>query len=90
MQTIELGSIESVEQLHDIFKDSFDFPEFYGKNWDAFWDMITGFVEMPEELRLINAGKFKQAFRKDYQTLIDIIEEYNALPYTKRIVITES
>ena len=28
------------------------FPGFYGRNWDAFWDAITGLVEMPNTLRL--------------------------------------
>ncbi|MFE9574497.1 barstar family protein [Streptomyces sp. NPDC006692] len=26
----------------------FDFPYFYGRNWDAFWDAVTGLVEIPD------------------------------------------
>ena len=29
-----------------------NFPEFYGMNWDAFWDTITGLVELPERVTI--------------------------------------
>ena len=29
-------------ELHKRIKDAFGFPEYYGENWDAFWDLIDG------------------------------------------------
>jgi RNAse (barnase) inhibitor barstar len=29
-------------ELHERIKAAFDFPDYYGENWDAFWDLIRG------------------------------------------------
>ncbi|WP_196600877.1 barstar family protein [Pectinatus frisingensis] len=41
---------DCIKQLHAILKRELSLPDFYGMNWDAFWDAITGLVEMPEKL----------------------------------------
>ncbi|WP_442961408.1 barstar family protein [Pseudomonas sp. BRG-100] len=46
--------MSSSEELHFFLKDALGFPEWYGCNWDAFWDAIMGLVEMPEHLK--NSG----------------------------------
>ena len=49
---IDLGAVTSTEQLHLKLKDALGFPDWYGSNWDAFWDAITGLVEMPLHLNI--------------------------------------
>jgi hypothetical protein len=41
---------------------------------DAFWDSITGLVEMPDEVTLINWQGFAHACPKDMQILRQIID----------------
>ncbi|WP_257572793.1 barstar family protein [Janthinobacterium sp. UMAB-56] len=50
--TIDLSEINSPRQLHAALAAALDFPSFYGMNWDALWDVITGLVEMPQQLEL--------------------------------------
>lgn len=49
-------------ELHQRIQEAFDFPDFYVRNWDAFWDLIRrprnytvveikGLHTMPEESR---------------------------------------
>ena len=28
-------------EIHDRIKEAFDFPDYYGKNWSAFWDLLN-------------------------------------------------
>ncbi|WP_436521616.1 barstar family protein [Janthinobacterium sp. GB4P2] len=49
---IDLIDINSPRQLHAALAAALDFPSLYGMNWDAFWDAITGLVEMPQQLEL--------------------------------------
>ena len=50
--TIDLSDINSPRQLHSALASALGFPSFYGMNWDAFWDAITGLVDMPQQLEL--------------------------------------
>ena len=27
-------------EFHERIRKAFDFPDWYGKNWDAFWDLL--------------------------------------------------
>lgn len=77
--TIDLGHIGSVQELHLKFKTDLGFPDFYGMNWNAFWDAITGLIEMPEELILINFEKLEQVLPTDAEILRELVTEYNHL-----------
>jgi len=87
-KTIDLGLIVTIENLHETFADRLSFPEFYGKNWDAFWDTITGIVKMPKILNLINWKTFEKTFLKDSLILKKIIKDYNKEVFDKKIEIT--
>lgn len=50
--TIDLSEINSPRQLHASLAAALAFPSMYGMNWDAFWDAITGLVDMPQQLEL--------------------------------------
>nr|WP_251373809.1 barstar family protein [Janthinobacterium sp. JC611] len=47
-----MSAINSPRQLHAALAAALGFPSFYGMNWDAFWDAITGLVDMPQQLEL--------------------------------------
>ncbi|WRS26479.1 barstar family protein [Oscillospiraceae bacterium MB08-C2-2] len=38
--TLDLTGCKSLDELHQRIKGAFNFPNFYGKNWDAFWDLL--------------------------------------------------
>ena len=50
--TIDLSDINSPHQLHAALATALAFPSFYGMNWDAFWDAVTGLVDMPQQIEL--------------------------------------
>ncbi|MCD0485629.1 barstar family protein [Streptacidiphilus sp. ASG 303] len=52
MLTIDVSSVTDERELHAVLAQTLHFPDFYGSNWDAFWDAITGLVEIPDHVRL--------------------------------------
>lgn len=70
---IDLAGCKTKEAVHEVFKQKLEFPDFYGANWDAFLDSITGLVEMPDEVRIINWQGFAHACPKDMQILREIV-----------------
>jgi RNAse (barnase) inhibitor barstar len=87
LKVIDLGQIVNIKHLHDTFAERLYFPEFYGNNWDAFWDSITGIVEMPKNLTLTNWEKFEDTFKKDSEILKELIVDYNNEQSERKIVI---
>ncbi len=67
---IDVGEIQTPEELQRLLCERLDFPGFYGMNWDAFWDAITGLVEMPKVLRFRNHKLLESRLPDDYRTLM--------------------
>ena len=38
--TLDLTGCKYLGEIHQRIKKAFDFPDFYGENWDAFWDLL--------------------------------------------------
>lgn len=80
--TFDLSTIASIRELHELMAKTLHFPEWYGPNWDAFWDVIIGLVPMPDKLRLIGWDDFAQRFPRDAfimkKCLTELAEEYPA------------
>ncbi|MFK7810165.1 MAG: barstar family protein [Saprospiraceae bacterium] len=59
IEIIDFENIDTVEKLHVTFKSKLNFPEYYGNNFDALWDMFTsGFI--PSNLFFYNSAKFSK------------------------------
>ena len=43
--TMDFTGVEYIGQVHLILTEALDFPEWYGKNLDALWDLLTGYIE---------------------------------------------
>ncbi|WP_127361563.1 barstar family protein [Actinacidiphila soli] len=53
MVTIDVGAVADERALHLLLKRELGFPDFYGMNWDAFWDAIAGLVAIPDHVRFV-------------------------------------
>lgn len=52
-KSITVAHASSRISLQEILAASLDFPGYYGKNWDAFWDCITrNQTSMPDDLTI--------------------------------------
>ena len=79
---IDLKEVASVRELHALLAATLHFPGWYGPNWDAFWDVIIGLVDMPARLRLLGWRRFERGFPHDAwimkKCLSDLAAEYPA------------
>jgi RNAse (barnase) inhibitor barstar len=84
---IDLSEVQSFDQLQEILKEKFCFPDFYGQNWNAFWDSITGLVQMPDKLEIAGWQHFSNSFPEDAEILVECLEDYNKQTDLKKIEI---
>lgn len=66
---LDLSGVTAPSQLHALIATSLGFPEWYGHNWNAFWDAITGLVEMPVTLRLRGWEEFETRLPGDAHSM---------------------
>ncbi len=75
--TIDFSNVKTISELHLEFKNVLDFPEFYGMNTDAFWDCISGMIELPYVLELKGWENIETNFPNDAKNLRDCFKRFN-------------
>lgn len=60
MKQIVLDGIQMINRYdtHSLIAEAMDFPEYYGKNLDALWDMLTTYDEA--EIRFLHTDPMLQ------------------------------
>lgn len=66
---IDFASVSTEREVHELFARSLPFPDFYGHNWDAFWDVLTGFDCFPPRLVLSSTEHLRSAVPRAYEQL---------------------
>ncbi|MBP2100007.1 barstar family protein [Enterococcus rivorum] len=75
--TIDLKGVSTKEKLQILLKQNLDFPDYYGENWDAFWDTITGLVELPEKITFEHWLDIEKTITIEANTLKEMLNNFN-------------
>ena len=75
--TIDVTGVANLNQLHNLLKKNLGFPNFYGMNWDAFWDAITGLVEMPKKLIFVGWENVEKTIPNDAVLMKNLLNKLN-------------
>jgi ribonuclease inhibitor len=73
--TIDLSAVTTSDELHALLTRSLDFPDFYGNNWSAFWDAITGLVPMPRRMQVVGWSEFAARMPDESRQLRSCLED---------------
>lgn len=68
--TFDRKDFKWAEEFYKIIKDELNFPEWFGENADALWDMLTGFIETPCEITFKNFNKNENKYNERNINLI--------------------
>ncbi|MER7928772.1 barstar family protein [Streptomyces sp. NPDC096057] len=79
MVTIDVASVASEDELHRLLQRMFDFPDFYGRNWAAFWDTVSGLVLIPEHVRFLGWKPLVERVPDGAMMLADCLDRYRDL-----------
>ena len=74
---INVGDVNSVHELHQRLANKLGFPDFYGHNWAAFWDVITGLVLMPQRLIVVGWSNVATRWPKEAEKMMKCLHELN-------------
>ena len=73
--TLDLTGCKYLGEIHQRIKKAFDFPDFYGENWDAFWDLLWS--ECDADKIVIMGGKtVSEELRPSVKMIYKILKEF--------------
>jgi RNAse (barnase) inhibitor barstar len=76
--TIDVTNIKTANELHLLLKEKLEFPDFYGENWDAFWDAITGLVApLPNKIIFHGWSELEKNLPSDAKIMKECLHDYN-------------
>ena len=87
---LDFTNVKNFLEMHYVIKEELDFPNYYGCNWDAFWDCLTDMVGRPVHIEIIGLNVIEQKFGDEAKAMIDILKEfkhYRSDKYAKDIKI---
>jgi ribonuclease inhibitor len=72
--TLNGDNMTSREEAHIYLSCKLDFPEYYGRNLDALWDILSTISE-PMEIRLLSSNKLKENLGEYAESLLSVFED---------------
>ncbi|MBQ8145789.1 MAG: barstar family protein [Clostridia bacterium] len=76
LYTIDFSKVEYYIQMHKIIQEALEFPDYYGCNWDAFWDCLIDMVGRPIHIEIIGFKVVEQKFGEEAKIMMDILKEF--------------
>jgi ribonuclease inhibitor len=84
---VDVSSVQSSAELHALFARLLGFPDYYGRNWDAFWDCVRDPVQaMPTTLRVKGYFALLEKLPKDARLMRECLSD---LPAERREITIE-
>ncbi len=74
--TIDFRGVEHYFDMHFTIRDSLEFPDYYGCNWDAFWDCLTDMYGDPIHIEIIGLDVIRRKFDDSADMIIETLKEF--------------
>ncbi len=70
---LNLNGCKYLEEIHIRIQDALDFPDYYGKNWSAFWDCINRDCDV-DFVTIVGTSSISNDLKESVNKMIEILE----------------
>ena len=74
--TVDFKNVQYYSEMHKTIGKSLDFPDYYGCNWDAFWDCLTNMVGRPVHIEIIGIDVIRRKFGDAADKMLEILKRF--------------
>lgn len=74
--TLDLRGVQRVADIHNAARIAFDFPDYYGCNWDAMWDCLCDLGRGPMEVEILGYREAAAALGNDIVPFLILLGEF--------------
>ena len=71
---LDLTDCRYLGELHQRIKVAFDFPDYYGENWDAFYDLICT-DSKAEKIIILGKSEMSKSLVRQFERMCETIED---------------
>ena len=83
--TVDFRNVKYYLEMHDVIRESLGFPDYYGRNWDAFYDCITDMIYEPFCVEIIGLDNIERMFGDVAKKMIFILRQAKHCYYDKYV-----
>lgn len=76
LYTIDFTNVQHFMEMHFVIRDSLDFPDYYGCNFDAFWDCLTDMYGEYIYIEIIGLEVIENKFEDAAKQIVSILERF--------------
>ena len=73
--TLDLTGCRYLGELHKRIKEAFDFPDFYGENWDAFDDLLWSECDA-DKVEIVGEYTLSKDFEPHIKTMHEVLQDF--------------
>jgi len=72
--TVDFTGVKTDWQFYEVLIKGLEFPDWCGKNPDAIWDMLTGYMEYPNTIYLHRVNQLPKDLISEGELIIRILK----------------
>jgi len=76
LYTLDFTNVKHYLEMHFVIREALDFPDYYGCNWDAFWDCLTNMIGRPIHIEIIGLEVIERKFDDAAKKMIETLKEF--------------
>ena len=73
---VDFTKVKYYLEMNAVIWKSLDFPDYYGCNWDAFWDCLTDMYGDPIHIEIIGLEVIERKFGDSAKKIIEILKRF--------------
>ncbi|HTR55618.1 MAG TPA: barstar family protein [Kofleriaceae bacterium] len=75
---IDLSRVTTARDIHVAFSTALQFPDWYGHNWDAFWDLVSSDSPLPAKLTIRGLDHVERVLPDEATKMLRCFADYNS------------
>ena len=73
--TIDFTNVQYYLEMHSVIRQALDWPDYYGCNWDAFWDCLTNMIGRPIHIEIMGLETVDKKFDGVAKKMMEIFKD---------------
>ncbi len=84
---LNVAGLTNSEEVHARLAAAFSFPDYYGANWDAFWDCVSTLDPIPQKIEIHGMESLSVNLPRDATILKKCLSDLQTRPEGTSIII---